>query len=122
MGRIRDFLRHAFAVESAGDFQPNDEQQEVIDKLAKKVVAHGMTVPALLFLESVRPMNFIGSQVMAFFEPIIRGLLDWRGYSLLQDILQKRESVSLIMDRIEYFENLSAENKAKSSEAKKETQ
>lgn len=119
--RIREGLRHAFAVEKQADFAPTDEERAVVDLLARKVVAHGMTVPAIMFLESVRPMNFIGNQAMAFFEPVVRGLFDWRGYTVFRGLLEHRGSVPLIMDRIEHFESL-AEGDKKTGKPNPETE
>lgn len=48
------------------------EQEEVLNKVARKVVEKRMTVPALMFIESVKPLNFIGSQMLVFFEPIVQ--------------------------------------------------
>jgi hypothetical protein len=100
---MREFLRHAFAVERPGEFVATDEERRVVDFLAEKVVRRGMTVPAVMFLESARPLNFVGAQAMAFFEPIVRGLLDWRGYAVLQALLHRRGSIPLILERIEHF-------------------
>ena len=44
-----------------------EEEDAVLDKLARKVVARRMAVPAILFLESTKPLNFIASQVLVFF-------------------------------------------------------
>ena len=55
-----------------------EEQEAVLEKLAKQVVKRGMTVPAIIFLESVRPLNFIASQAMVFFEPIVQTLFNFK--------------------------------------------
>jgi hypothetical protein len=114
--RVREFLRHAFAVERPEEFAATDEEKRVVDFLAERVVRHGMTLPAVMFLESARPMNFVGAQVMAFFEPVVRGLLDWRGYAVLQALLHRRGSIPMILDRIEYF--AAAEGRPPSDETK----
>ena len=49
-----------------------EEEQAILKKVATKVVERRMAVPAIVFLESVKPLNFIGSQVLIFFEPIIQ--------------------------------------------------
>ena len=45
------------------------EEQELLNRVAAKIVQKQMTVPAILFLESVKPLNWIGSQVMVFLDP-----------------------------------------------------
>lgn len=102
----KGFWRHAFAVEKAEDFVPTEEDIRVLDAVCAKVIRHGMALPAILFLESARPMNFVTSQAMAFFEPIIRGVFtSWQGYSDFYKILEKRGSVELLIDRMEKLEN-----------------
>lgn len=78
-----------------------DRQKELLDKMADKIVRLHMSVPAILFLESVRPMNYVGSQVMVFFQPLVRvffGLPEWDELRL---ILERRESITYFLDLIE---------------------
>ncbi len=77
------------------------EQDEVLEKVAKKVVEKRMTVPALMFIESVKPLNFIGSQVMVFFEPIVQALFDFKSYNIFREIIEERENVEILMQKIE---------------------
>jgi DNA repair photolyase len=80
------------------------EQEEVLDKVAKKVVEKRMTVPALMFIESVKPLNFIGSQVMVFFEPIVQSLFDFRSYTIFREAIESRDNVELLMQKIEKYD------------------
>ena len=82
---------------------PEDEEA-VLVKLANKVVEKGMTVPAILFLESVKPLNFIGSQTMVFFEPIIQTVFNFKDYDNLRSALEKRESIEILILRIEAYD------------------
>jgi len=77
------------------------EQDEVLEKVAKKVVEKRMTVPALMFIESVKPLNFIGSQVMVFFEPIVQALFDFKSYNIFREIIEERDNVEILMQKIE---------------------
>jgi hypothetical protein len=78
-----------------------EEEAAVIEKLAKKVVEKSMTVPAIIFLESVKPLNFIGSQAMVFFEPIIQTVFNFRDYDTLRTALEKRPTIEILIQRIE---------------------
>ena len=42
---------------------------ELIEKISKYIVERKMASPAILAIESLRPLNFIASQVMYFFSP-----------------------------------------------------
>jgi len=81
-----------------------EEEEAVLEKLARKVVDRGMTVPAILFLESVKPLNFIGSQTMVFFEPIVQTVFNFKDYDNLRSALEKRESVEILILRIEEYD------------------
>lgn len=86
--------------DSEGSVLP-EEEAAVIEKLAKKVVEKSMTVPAIVFLESVKPLNFIGSQAMVFFEPIVQTVFNFRDYDALRTALEKRPTIEILIQRIE---------------------
>ncbi len=91
------------------------EEQELMDRIAKRIVKWGMTVPAIMFLESVKPLNYIGSQVMVFFEPFVGAIFDLKDYSLFQQMMEKRHNVENLLLTIEKFD---AEALAKEKELK----
>jgi hypothetical protein len=97
--RIRKALAHAFAVEVPGDLNP--EERAVLEKIADLAVRRGMAVPAVMFLESVRPLNFVGSQVMAFFQPIVGNAIFPAEYGHLTRALERRPTVGLLIEMIE---------------------
>lgn len=82
---------------------PADENA-VLDKLAHKVVDKGWTVPAILFLESVKPLNYIGSQTMVFFEPIVQAVFNFKDYDILRTALEKRETLEVLLLKIEDYD------------------
>ncbi len=81
-----------------------DEEKQLLDKLAKKVVHWKMTAPAIMALESVKPLNYIGSQAMVFFEPIIQTLFNLKDYDTVRQMLERRETLEMLLLRIEAFD------------------
>jgi hypothetical protein len=85
------------------------EEQEVINKIAKKVVSMQMTVPAIMFLESVKPLNWIGSQAMVFFEPFVSalfgdrtyGFFSVKDYNTFRQLMERRENTERLLQKIE---------------------
>ena len=77
------------------------EEEAVLNKLANKVVEKRMSVPAILFLESVKPLNFIGSQTMIFFEPIVQTVFNFKDYDTLRIALEKRDTIEILLLKIE---------------------
>jgi hypothetical protein len=79
---------------------PEDELR-VLDKLAERVVRWKMSVPAIIFLESVKPLNYIGSQTLVFFEPMVQTLFNFKDYDTFRRAMERRENVELLLQKIE---------------------
>jgi hypothetical protein len=86
-----------------GDAAAEDERatSELIENVAHAVVARGMTAPAILVLESSKPLSFLGSQALHFLEPFVRALMDSGRFSLFAKALEDRENVERLLVRIE---------------------
>src|SRR5574341_1926103 len=77
------------------------KQEEILNKIAFKVVQWRMTVPAILFLESVKPLNYIGSQMLVFFEPFVQAFFTVKDYNEFVRMMEERENVERLLQRIE---------------------
>jgi hypothetical protein len=98
MKKIIDGFKHAFAT---GEETLADNEIDLIRKLADFVVRRNMSVPAVMFLESVRPLNFVSSQAMVFFKPLLSRFFTRDEYDKLAIILEKREVIDLLIREIE---------------------
>ena len=90
-----------------------DRQRALLNRLADKVVQLRMATPAILFLESVRPLNYVGSQVMVFFAPLVRGFFGLPEWDELRLVLERRESIGYFLDLIEEREGKAMEEEAR---------
>lgn len=90
---FREALRHAFAVDPPGPAEPSPEERAALDPLIAEVRKRGMTRPALLFLESVRPLNRVGAQALHFMQPFATAVLDPVRYEVLSQYLERRGSI-----------------------------
>lgn len=77
---------------------------ELISSLAKKIVRHGLGVPAIFFLEMVKYLAFFGSQIMIFFGPIITVFISSHLYYKYAELLEDRKNVELLLSTIEQLE------------------
>ncbi len=77
------------------------EQDAAVDRVARFVVRFGMTVPAVLALESVRPLSFVGSQFMHVLSPSIGAFLTLPEWDALANLLEDRRGLEYILRRIE---------------------
>ncbi len=83
----------------------SDRQRDLLNRLAGRIVQMRMSTPAILFLESVRPLNYVGSQVMVFFAPVVRGFFGLPEWDELRMVLERRESIGYFLDLIEAKES-----------------
>ena len=80
------------------------EIASAIDAAARAVVSRGMSAPAILLLESSKPVAFLGSQALHFLDPFVRSLFDAPRYEILARALEDRENVERLLVRIEQLE------------------
>ena len=78
-----------------------EKEAAIMHKIAAKVVEWKMTVPAILFLESVKPLNYIGAQAMVFFEPFVQALFNIAEYDTFREMMERRENVERLLQKIE---------------------
>ncbi len=77
-----------------------EEEQKLVDTIARLVVDKGLEAPAVMFLEATRPLSFIASQLAIVAMGPLQWLFELNGpkYTAL---FMKRENVSRIIERIE---------------------
>lgn len=80
-------------------FAPEDVA--LLERVAARVVELHLEVPAVLTLESVRPMSFLAGQAMVFFQPMVQALLRFDDYRRLAALLERRETLELLTSLIE---------------------
>jgi len=77
----------------------------LIEKIARRVVQWRLTVPAIVVLESAKPLSFVASQVMVFFEPIVQSLFSFKDYRDFYEMLEDRKNIELLIQAIERAED-----------------
>ena len=88
-------------MEPEAPFQPTARQIEIIGKIADWVVRRRLTLPAVMALESVTPLNYLGSQALVFFQPFATTVLDSGAYKEFQAMLEHRGSIDWMVGIIE---------------------
>ncbi len=99
-----NWLKHAFAIEPEGPAQPNEAERQLAEHLCQAVVRRGLTTPALLLLETFRPLNYLAAQSMHFLGPIAQAVFDAEGYRRLAGFLERRGAVDYLCRRLEELE------------------
>lgn len=107
----KGWFKHAFHVEDSGSIEPTELQKKALDKLCKGIIRRGLTTPAIIGVEMGRPLNFVGSQTMHFFTPLIAAFVPTESWSAVAEFLEHRGSIDWIRNRIEELENETEEQK-----------
>jgi hypothetical protein len=80
----------------------SDDDRAMLDQLADGIVRRRLTPAALFFFESMKPMNFVGSQMMVFLRPVISVVWhDPQRWDQVQRVLEQRGTIELLLRRLE---------------------
>ncbi len=74
----------------------------MLDELADAIVRRRLETAALFFLESMRPLSFLGSQMMVVVRPFVA--MVWANplrWDQLQHVLEDRDGVDALAKRLE---------------------
>ena len=97
---VKEAFRVAFAVGVEDEaLTPGDVA--LLEKVATAVVDRRMASPAILFLESMGPMNFLGSQALHFLTPILNLACDTREIERAAHLLERRDAMPRLIAFIE---------------------
>jgi len=113
---FRAIWQHAFSMKVADDeFNPDDIA--LIERIAGEIVKRRMATPALLFLESIKPLSFFASQAMHMLRPFIVAATvgNPASYERFVLLMEKSEGMEKLIDSIETLEN----NRVKELRSKK---
>ena len=75
-----------------------------------------MATPAIFYLDMVKYVSFLGSQLMVFFGPIITAFVKSDGYYNIAELLEDKKNVEFLLLEIERLTRI--EDSVKSLEEK----
>jgi hypothetical protein len=99
-GKLRAELSHAFSTTSEVQVLTT-EDFALLERVADAVVKRGMAAPATVFLESLGPMNFLGSQALYFLTPIVEWAFQAKEVEQVARLLERRDTISRLITLIE---------------------
>jgi hypothetical protein len=98
--KVRAGLSHAFSTQPESETFTS-EDLVLLQRVADAVVKRGMAAPAVVFLESLGPMSFLGSQALHFFVPIIELAFSAQEVSQVAVLLERRDTTVRLIALIE---------------------
>ncbi|MEX0728280.1 MAG: hypothetical protein WEB58_20990 [Planctomycetaceae bacterium] len=96
--------QRAFAVRPSQPWHPTADEDALVETIAAAIVRREMTAPALIGLEMSRPLNYVGSQALHVLMPLLSPFADAATITRLANLLEHREAVDLICERIEQLD------------------
>jgi hypothetical protein len=78
-----------------------EDFSEFMKKIAKEIVQRQLTVPAIIFLETVKPLSFLGNQLLIFANPIVSLVVRTGNYYKFVRMIEDRENVEKLTVVIE---------------------
>tara|TARA_B100000579_G_C22418626_1_gene659738 strand:- start:104 stop:373 length:270 start_codon:yes stop_codon:yes gene_type:complete len=75
-----------------------------IQRMAKRIYDSGLSVPAILFLDMMKYVSFLGSQAMVFFGPVLTVFIQSDPYYKMAELMQDKNNIELLLQEIEKLE------------------
>jgi len=83
----------------------DEERDAILERIAQGIVRRGMAAPAVLFLELNKPLSFVASQSLIVLTPFLAPFVGIENVHRYSRLLEKRENVELLIERIEQLEH-----------------
>ena len=84
----------------------SDDDIAFINRLARRIQSSGFVTPSVFFLEMLRPFSSLGSHGMVFIGPIVTGFIQSDGYYKAAELLNNKNTISILLDEIERLDSL----------------
>ena len=78
-----------------------ETEKKVIDEIAEKVCRRGLQVPAVLALESHKPLGPVLSQVAMALSPFLMPFFGYESVTKYGSLFAKRDSIERLIQKIE---------------------
>ena len=95
------------------------EDLALIDRLAARVVELRLEVPAILSLETGRPLSLLAGQAMVFFEPLVAALFRLSDYRRIARLVERRDAIERLLRAIERHADAAHEQRRAAKAAKR---
>jgi hypothetical protein len=100
--------------------KPDDitaDELALLDRMVDQIVVRRLELPAILTLETGRPLSLLASQTMIFFEPIVAMVLRLPDYRRFAQLIERRVAVEALIRSIETKAQAAAETRRAAARA-----
>ena len=95
--------------------RPAGDDQALLDRLAARIVELRLELPAILTLETCKPLSLLAGQTLAFFEPLAAAVFRMPDYRRFAALIERRETVEALLRTIEKHVDQRGARRAESS-------
>jgi len=81
-----------------------EESQELMDRVAKFLAERRLGSASMMFIESLRPLHFIGSQLLYMLSPFAELIFKPNEYQKFACALENEKNVAYLLDRIDNYD------------------
>ena len=81
---------------------------QLLAEVALAVKRKGLETPAVLWLESLRPLSFLGAQAMHFLTPFVQAFMPADRFRRLASVLEERANLERLVRLVEVAANSAA--------------
>jgi hypothetical protein len=85
----------------ASDPPLDAEDLALLERLAARIVELRLETPAILTLESTRPLSLVAGQAMLFFEPFVQAVFRFSEYRRVAQLVERRDALETLTRLIE---------------------
>jgi hypothetical protein len=83
---------------------PLEDADAALEEIAQRVVREGMGAPMIVFLESSKPLGFIGGQAAIVATPLLGGFIEPMRLERYASLFGNRDFIERLIQRIEELE------------------
>ncbi|MCD4847472.1 MAG: hypothetical protein K8R76_04700 [Candidatus Aegiribacteria sp.] len=83
------------------DLEGTEDYSDLMEKISKAIVQRQLTVPAIIFLESIKPLSFLGNQMLIFANPVVSLVVQSGNYYKFIRMIENRENIEKLTIMIE---------------------
>ncbi len=83
------------------DWDGDEDFTEFMNSIAREIVQRQLTVPAVIFLETIKPLSFLGNQLLIFANPVVSLVVRTGNYYKFVRMIEDRDNVEKLTVAIE---------------------
>lgn len=98
--KLQKGLKHAFSTQPPSS-PLTREDLDLMERIADALVKRRLAAPAAVFLDSMGPMSFLGSQALHLVAPVIECAFEGKELERVALLLERRDTITRLVDLIE---------------------